>query len=188
MTDQDAVGALERVMVDIETLGLEPGSAILSIGAVTFSEDGLGDEYYREISLKSCEAAGLEIDVGTLEWWLEQDDSLRDVLTGGGALKDVLREFSDWMPDNAEVWANSPSFDCDLLEAAFDAVGMSAPWHFRDERDFRTIQTLSCAVELEMEGDAHDALDDAKYQARIVGTTLLKLQAETNTEVAVDAE
>jgi DNA polymerase III epsilon subunit-like protein len=75
-------------MIDIETLGLGPGATILSIGAVRFSTDGLGEEFYREISLQSCQAVGLEIDADTLEWWLEQDGDVADILTGGEQLED----------------------------------------------------------------------------------------------------
>ena len=34
-----------RIMLDIETLGLDPGAAILSIGACTFDTDGVGVVY-----------------------------------------------------------------------------------------------------------------------------------------------
>jgi len=36
-----------RVMIDIETLGLDPGAAILSIGAVRFSTAGSGSCWSR---------------------------------------------------------------------------------------------------------------------------------------------
>ena len=166
-----------RVMVDIETLGLEPGSAILSIGAVKFTENGLGDELYAEISLTSCQEAGLDIDAETLEWWLSQDSTVSNILTGGAQLEDTLDSFSNWFPDGAEVWANSPAFDCEHLEAAFEAVGMTEPWEYYDERDVRTLQSLTCAASLERNGDEHNALDDAKYQARAVPETLSRLSS-----------
>jgi len=55
-----------RIMLDIETLGLEAGAAILSIGAVKFDTDGLGAEFSGEIDLESCQDAGLAIDAETL--------------------------------------------------------------------------------------------------------------------------
>lgn len=180
MTDGGTVeDDTERVMVDIETVGIEPGSALLSIGAVRFSPDGLDDEFYREITLESCQEAGLEIDANTLKWWLSQDGAVTGVLTGGESLTEVLTQFGSWYQahDFDEIWANSPSFDCEQLETAFQAVGLSEPWEFRDERDVRTLRSLQCAAEVEMNGDEHDALDDAKYQARIVSETLRSLQA-----------
>lgn len=67
-------------MLDIETLGLDPGASIVAIGAVRFSESHLGDTFQRSISLASCENAGLTIDAETLEWWLTQDELAKDQL------------------------------------------------------------------------------------------------------------
>jgi len=169
-----------RVMVDIETLGTNPGATILSIGAVQFGPAHTGDTFYRSISRESCEAAGLTVDADTLDWWQDQDDAARAVLDGGQPLADVLAAFRAWYvgKDFDEVWANSPSFDCELLEAAYDAVGMDAPWDFYDERDYRTLTALPCAVTLEQQGTEHDALDDARHQARVAGQTLAKLEAD----------
>lgn len=170
-------------MVDIETLGLEPGAAILSIGAVEFTTDGLGDEFYREINLRSCQESGLEIDAGTLEWWFGQDDAVTDVLSGGDPLGLVLNQFYEWYPGGAEVWANSPSFDCRHLEEAFDAVDLTEPWEYYEERDVRTLKSLPGAANIPWDGDKHHALDDAKHQARFVAETLQNLNDAANTEV-----
>jgi len=43
MTNDQSGARTDRVMVDIETLGLEPGSAILSIDAAEFGGTGLVD-------------------------------------------------------------------------------------------------------------------------------------------------
>lgn len=176
----------DRVMVDIETLGIEPGESIVSIGAVRFDETGLGEEFYRTVDLGSCQEAGLRIDADTLEWWLLQGDSLADLLSEGEPLEDVLTDFSEYYGDATEVWANSPSFDCEMLEVAYDAVGMTEPWGFRDERDIRTLRNLPGAVEVEMEGTEHNALDDARYQARIASETLRSLS--NLDEMAADEE
>ena len=164
----------ERVMLDLETLGTAPGAAVLSIGAVGFDENGpTGETFYRQIRLSSCQAAGLEIDAETLAWWLDQDDAAKDVLTGGDDLESVLDAFVEWYPDDAdEIWANSPAFDCAILERAGEAVGIDMPWQFYEARDVRTIRSLPAAVELDRTGIEHDALDDAIHQAREVAATL----------------
>jgi DNA polymerase III epsilon subunit-like protein len=166
---------IDRVMVDIETLGLERGAAILSIGAVRFGPGRLGDQYEGYISLSSCQEAGLKIDADTLEWWLDQDEEARKQLTKGIDIREVLRSFSEWYGDADEVWANSPSFDCELLEHAFDAVGMEAPWEFYEERDYRTVKSLSVAPDTDHKGVEHDALDDAKHQAYVAAAALSHL-------------
>jgi len=167
-----------RVMVDIETLGTEPGAAILSVGAVTFDTDSVDEDdgFYAEANLKSNEAAGLSIDADTLEWWLGQDDEAKTVLTGGEPLGDVLTVFASWFDgvDADEVWANSPSFDCRLLQAAFDAVDVGVPWEYYEERDYRTLKNLPVDDAFPKNDDAvpHDAFDDAVVQARTASAIL----------------
>lgn len=158
--------ATSRVMVDIETLGTKPGHAILSVGAVRFDSGGLGDEFYRSVSLESCQDAGLEIDANTLEWWLGQDDAVTGVLTGGDELTEVLEDFAAFYGTSEEIWAFSPSFDCDILAEAYEAVGIVPPWNYYEERCCRTLAALPIWPDVDQDGDKHDALDDAKYQAR----------------------
>lgn len=169
----------ERVMVDIETLGLEPGAAILSIGAVRFDTDGVGATFERNIDLESCQDAGLTIDAGTLEWWLQQDTDAQHVLTGGEPLADALGDFKAFYEFADEIWANSPAFDCEHLAAAYDAVGGSVPWEYYEQRDVRTVLSLPVAPDIEQEGTEHDALDDAIHQAKAVGQTLAALEGES---------
>lgn len=165
----------ERVMVDIETLGRDAGCVILSVGAVRFSEDGIEQSYYESVNRESCEHAGLETDDETLEWWQDQPEEAREVLTGGEDLEVVLDNLRAFYMGADEVWANSPAFDVKILEAAYDAVGLEPPWNFWETRDVRTIKALPGAVEPENEGVAHDALDDAKHQARVAAGTLAKM-------------
>jgi DNA polymerase III epsilon subunit-like protein len=172
----DSTDELRRTMVDIETLGLEPGAAIISIGAVNFGPKRLGETFYASINLESSQEAGLQIDAGTLEWWLEQDEAARDQLVGGEDLDDILESFRDWLLGTDEIWANSPSFDCELLEHAFQAVGLDVPWDFYEERDYRTLSQLPVAPDVEQSGVAHNALDDAEHQAYVAATALHRLE------------
>ena len=166
-----------RVMVDIETLGLERGAAIVSIGAVRFNTNGINGSFERSVSLSSCQDAGLTIDAETIEWWFSQDDAPREQIAGGVELVDALSAFTAWYGDVDEIWANSPSFDCELLEAAYEAVGLEEPWDFWEERDVRTIASLPVAPDIEQEGTEHDAIDDARHQAHVVGKALRKVDA-----------
>lgn len=169
-----------RVMVDIESLGTDPGAAILSIGAVAFDDAAVDEDagFYREISLQSNEAAGLSFDADTIEWWFAQPDEAASVLTGGDDLGDVVVDFIGWYADvdPDEIWANSPSFDCLILAAAFDAVGAECPWAFYEERDFRTLKNLPGVDEpfakTADDGVKHDAFDDAIAQARTASNIL----------------
>lgn len=175
MSSED-VPSTDRVMVDIETLGLEPGAVILSLGAVRFDDHAVHETFERNISLESCQEVGMEIDADTLEWWLGQDGDVQHVLTGGKPLDQVLYEFNDWYGDADEIWAFSPSFDCAHLSEAYDRVDRRQPWSYRDERDCRTLVELPGAVEVEQDGNEHDALDDARHQAAVVIKTLQNMR------------
>lgn len=163
---------MRRIMVDVETLGLGDEVTILSIGAVEFGPDGLGEEFYRSISMESCGEVGLGIEPATLEWWLTQEESAREALVGGEHIEGVLWDFTGFYGDADEVWANSPSADCEWLEDAYEAVGLEEPWEYSDERDYRTFMSLPGEVEVVMEGTEHNALDDAKYQALMASQKL----------------
>lgn len=168
-----------RVMIDIETVGLERGSAIVEIGAVQFEPVAMiGETFHASVSLTSCQEAGLHIDADTVEWWLgEQPEIASEVLVGGDDLADALIAFVDWLNEIEphEVWANSPSFDCEMLEHAGEQVGVGMPWEFYQERDVRTLDALPVDVEIEQDGVEHTALDDAIYQARVASTVLQKV-------------
>ncbi len=61
---------MNHLMLDLETWGTAPGSALRSIGAVFFDLDGkTGETFYRNIDKQSCLDAGLKIDPATVSWW-----------------------------------------------------------------------------------------------------------------------
>jgi len=162
-----------RLMVDIETLGLEQDSAILSVGAVQFDKSGLATKFIRDIDQRSCQAAGLSLDVDTLDWHLTHGSFAGRELGDGIPLRDALEDFVDFAEPAEEIWACSPAFDCRLLAHAGEQVGVEMPWDYYQERDVRTVRELGlCDGDLEHRGEAHHALDDARYQARQVVSAL----------------
>jgi len=179
--DPAPVGAqLVDAMIDIETLGTAPGSAILSIGAVMFGPAGLAEEFYAPISLASCTAAGLTIDPETVEWWMKQSEAARAAAFREGAepLPRVLSRFSTWFDQvGAErPWSQGANFDPPLLEAAYRACGMTPPWKFRDVRDTRTLYEQADVKVDRARGTHHNALDDARAQAEAAVIALQRLQ------------
>lgn len=172
----DAGEQLPRVMLDLETLGTEPGCVVLSIGAVRFDTGALGDTFYHSVDRQSCEDVGLDVDDETLEWWQERDEEVQDVLTGGAPLAEVLDAFTDWYGNADEIWANAPTFDCRILGDAYDAIDEDTPWHYAEERCHRTIDALPVDVDVEFRGDLHHALDDAMHQARVAARTLATIE------------
>jgi DNA polymerase III epsilon subunit-like protein len=164
----------DRVMIDIETLGTEPGTSIIAIGAVRFDlTDGVTDDLFASVDIESCQDHGLTIDAETLSWWLLKDGDARKQLPNGDPLPEALHALREFVGECDEVWANSPAFDCAILRSAYDAVGLETPWEYYHERDYRTIrETVDMWPDKEQGGIAHNALDDARYQAECLVAVL----------------
>lgn len=163
---------MKNVMVDLETLGVKSSKpVILSIGAVEFDpETGeLGREFYKVIDIASCQAQGMDVEGDTIHWWMTQDDKAKEVFSAlRQPLTHVLGAFYLWYPRIMQtcLWSNGAAEDSVWLRNAYGLVGSGTPWNFRDVRCFRTLRALNPAVSVEYEGTAHNALDDAKNQAR----------------------
>lgn len=165
-------------MHDLETLGVRPGSIIRSLGAVVFNPKtgDLGGEFYANITRDSCERAGLTFDQSTVDWWEKQSDAAKAALTiSPQPLIEVLHDFFTWWNVNGGefIWSHGASFDNVLLASAYRAVGVEPPWKFWNERCCRTVLALgNRRIDTTRQGDHHNALDDAKSQAKAVAAAL----------------
>lgn len=161
------------VMIDLETTGTSAGCCILSLGACTLDEKY---NFYMKISHDSCKSSGLKDLQSTMDWWSKQHPMARDeAFSGTKDLVMVLGAFADWMmairkkEGDTFVWGNGADFDLPILGAAYEIVGMEKPWRPFNGRCYRTFKNLPENKEIKMdkfEGMKHNALDDAKMQAR----------------------
>lgn len=172
------------IMVDLETLDNKPTSAIVTIGACAFNFDTgeIGPTFYKNIHPESAQQCGGSLSASTVLWWLNQSPEAQKALTSPGALlqPDVLQQFTEYCIEirktnpkgNLGVWANAPSFDCTILEGAYDCCNMPVPYAFWETRCVRTMVALGKdkgfdpKSDMPRDGAAHDALSDAIHQAR----------------------
>lgn len=162
-----------HIMLDLETWGTAPGSAIRSVGATVFGPESgrLGDTFYRNVSDASCEAAGLRKSASTIKFWEEQSEAAKEaLLVDPRPLDEVLLAFTAWFHrvGGGYVWGHGASFDPVLLEAAYDALLLEAPWKFWNIRCCRTVLAMANRKPQRQGGTHHNALDDAIAQARAV--------------------
>lgn len=158
-----------QCMLDLETMGTGYNAAICSIGAVKFSLDkGIVDEFYCTINAKDCVANGLVVEEATVNWWLKQPREVMAALTKDTkSLKDGLALFSKWFGTKSlDTWGNGATFDNVIIQSAYEAVGIRRPWKYWNDRCFRTIKNIIVVDEETREGTYHNALDDAKHQAK----------------------
>ncbi|MFQ5897119.1 MAG: 3'-5' exonuclease [Candidatus Methylomirabilia bacterium] len=164
-----------HLMVDLETLGAEPGVVIVSIGALKFDADGqtLGEEFYTNIMIQSCLDAGLSVEGRTIQWWMEQSDEARQALFRPDPLplRAALAAFSDFYKGSDYIWSHGSTFDVPILGAAYRALDEDRPWSWTNIRDTRTLFSLvpqSVLDSVPCDGIKHHALHDAIRQARMV--------------------
>lgn len=168
---------MKNIMVDLETLGTAPGSAILSIGAVVFAPHSadIKDTFHMHLKLEDSVAAGFTVSASTMLWWLAQSEDARSGIirgqVGAHAVRNVLGTFTDWCLTGASIgevvmWGNGASFDNAVLSEAYRKLDMRQPWEFWNDRCYRTIKGEYPTVKLVREGVHHDALADAISQAK----------------------
>jgi len=157
-----------KIMIDLETFGTKPGSVIVSLGAVKFDDRKILEEFYERIDAESCTKLGLKINPATVMFWLTQPDEPRnEICKPGKPLQEVLLNFTQWVgTEDLEVWGNGATFDNVLLSCAYDVAGLNRPWKYSGDRCYRTVKNLYPEIEMEREGVLHNALDDARDQAK----------------------
>lgn len=167
-----------NVMLDLETLGKEPGCKVLSIGAATFDSAGARSTFYIEVARNKGQDMLLE-DPDTIEWWSRQSAEARTLLSTPDdekvTLTAALIEFNKWLRSVAltdsrgnlqvAVWGNGSDFDNAILGHAYKAVNVKQAWPFWGNRCYRTLKNLVPRVKMERTGTHHNALDDAVSQA-----------------------
>lgn len=164
---------MHEVMIDLETMGTGPGSAILAIGAVAMDFDSLtlGQEFYCAVDLASHVAIGGVIDPDTVLWWLKQSDAAREAVWKHGCqIQVALSQFADYLRWQAgdrhpHIWGNGATFDNVILHTAYVQAGIALPWDYKGDRCFRTLRALHPEVPDVEPRLAHHALEDAHAQA-----------------------
>ena len=148
-----------NVVIDIETLSLQPNAIILSIGAVADS----GETFYTELDWEAQLMAARHVDARTAIWWGKQTEQVP--LLGEVLLEDCLLDLNQWLADYDKdklyIWARGPQFDIVILENAYREFCVEIPWKYKNVRDVRTALHLSTVTDLFKPTRKHHALDDA---------------------------
>lgn len=181
---------MNHLMIDLETMGNKPTAPIIAIGAVLFepTTGELGPEFYAVVDLESSLVFDAVADPSTILWWMKQGAEARAAITSDNRvhITNALGGLRRLIDDNCilkdlQVWGNGATFDNVITRASFERHGMYCPWQFWNDRDVRTIVELGRAVgfnprdEIPFEGDMHNALADARHQAKYVSAIWQRL-------------
>jgi len=158
-----------HLMLDFETLGTRPDTAVLSLGAVIFNEKEILQTKYWEFDLANqLNSNQRSTTADTITWWLSQSKDAQKVFSPEKPtlLREFVTEFVDFLSPypKLKVWGNGATFDVSIIEHILFQFKTIPPWKFWDHRCYRTEKT-NFTQEFPFQGTKHNALDDAKYQA-----------------------
>ncbi|TFY00319.1 exodeoxyribonuclease VIII [Escherichia coli] len=175
-----------HLMIDLETMGKNPDAPINALAGKFFdpATGEMGPEFSKTIDL---ETAGGVIDRDTIKWWLKQSREAQSaILTDEIPLDDALLQLREFIDENSgeffvQVWGNGANFDNVILRRSYERQGIPCPWRYTNDRDVRTMVALGLVMDFDarsvitFEGEHHNALHDARYQAKYVSAIWQKL-------------
>jgi hypothetical protein len=166
-------------MIDLETLGIQAGCPVISIGAVFFDVDSkqLGPSFYGVLDLTKQIKDGRKVDGDTIKWWMQQDGAAKKLFSD--TAKEpvfVLNTFLRWVQtatttktSMVNVWGNGATFDITILEEFMKFYNVGTFWKYSNVMDLRTFRRfVAKGKKIENAGVKHNALDDAIAQAQFV--------------------
>lgn len=177
-----------HAMIDLETLGNDYSTAVVSVGVVCFNKTGIVAEKLFVLDFVEQIKLGRTVTGSTLQWWMAQEDGARAVFkddpkTPKLSVAQFLAELDKFFDatlkeagekrDELKPWGNGANFDIPIIEDFYRRHHakheFAIPWKFWNVWCFRTFNSLTkCKDKFKREGIHHNALDDARYQANCV--------------------
>lgn len=162
------------VMLDLETLGTQPGCVILTLGAVKFNEYSLkepGPGLYLRIDADEQIERGREVQDDTLAWWLRQAEDVREEALGPDdrvSVESMYKQLNRFLVGVDNIWCQGPVFDIAILENLYRQYGWPTPWQFWQISDSRTLFKAHGDPRVKGKVGLHNALEDCVSQATAV--------------------
>lgn len=164
-------------MIDLETLGVEPDSVVMTLGAIKF--DPFSDaEPHSPLYLRGDVEEQTEfpyersIDENTLAWWAKQPESIREEAFGDHdrvTVQEMLRQLNKWAVGLDYIWCQGPTFDFVILQHLYKSAKKPVPWNYWQIRDSRTLFAMMPSDPRKaIQEELHNALADCYYQAKCV--------------------
>jgi len=164
-------------MIDLETLGVEPDSVIMTLGAVKFdpfSEVEPHTPLYLRCDVEEqTETYGRRIDDNTLAWWSKQSQEIQDEAFGDEhervTCDDLAKKLNKWCVGLDYIWCQGPTFDFTILQNFYKNIKKPCPWNYWQIRDSRTLfAMMPYDPRKDIQESLHNALADCFYQAKCV--------------------
>lgn len=176
-----------HAVIDLETLGQRDDAIILSVGIVKLDLNGVlipkeeHGELYMALDVHDQLTKGRSVTDSTNRWWLNQSYEARKVFSEEKysvlvALDYIKRFLYEGKPGPIDpmIWGNGPEFDNRILGNLFEQYGWEIPWSYRQNQSIRMIKGFfpDCIESIRFEGVQHNALDDARHEARLLSNVI----------------
>jgi hypothetical protein len=195
------VGAIDRIgiMMDSESLGLDPSSVVYDWGFVAFDlddPDTILDVSQVYLPLGAQVLLGRSQDPTTWLYHLEagpariavirEANEAGDLDALGVLLRSQLRRFTRNIEGAKEyqVWFARPQHDVPLIASLLKDIGEELPWDYATVRDLRTLMDSAQLPHRGPEVEPfkagltlHTSIGDSKYQLRCYVEALRRLRA-----------
>lgn len=182
------------IQFDIETLSLHPTNAVVgeigihvdhlfldTDGRVRVGSDGLISVL---LDMEEQQRLGRELDIKTIQWWLNQNEAARNVMAIVHDRKrvfDAIQTVDAFVRKHMDIayarenpvfiLSSAPAFDMTNVRSLYEAAGMEHPWQHWQEHSQRTLRKL-CNPETipprSAEEFAHGGASDAEYQNKVL--------------------
>lgn len=186
------------VMVDIESMDMngEDGT-IIQLSAVKFDlmSGNIRSEFNMYVDIDKQEMVA---GSNSIRWWLETPQKvgvLKEILRKGKTSeKEVIQQFNNWLvndgksKDNVYLWGNGILDDNRVLRNKFSKYNLKSNINYNNHRDVRTLVDIVSektgmsqynifGESMDSKKVSHNALNDAKFQARLVSSCYRKLKS-----------
>jgi len=153
-------------MLDIETLGITPGSIVLEIAAASFKPDGtIKFSIHHRIDILDSLAHGLTADPETCKWHQQRRTNIHTPEPAAVTLwhaMSSLRMFID-LEKPTTIWAWGMDFERAHLQHLAHLIAQPLPWPYYKSADARTVWNLAFPGK-KPERRPHTALEDVHAQ------------------------
>lgn len=171
---------LRGLMLDLETLGTSDNALITTVSAVQFDlESGLvGKQFEMAINWEEQEENGAIIDVGTVNWWLKQDQEALSAMMRleQQSLEYFFSKFSEFLNEtfgdklnDVQLWGNGVTFDNVLIRNLYKRHNEKFPLPYWCDTDVRTLLAIcdtNVKKKVEFVGTKHKGIDDCLHQIK----------------------
>ena len=178
---------MNKIMLDIETTGNIPSSAIIQLSMVRFDEEGnVGDSIHINVNAEEQYKLGAKYTQSTLDWWQQTNPQLFESITTQNvhSVKETLDIVDAFVTQNDYIWCHA-TFDMPILDNLYHLANRPKPYKYKNVRDIRTIVELSkinlMSYNWEQE-KTHDSYDDCIFQIKYTTDAMKQLNKKGNIE------